>query len=316
MKFFDARQVAAALPFDLLIPVLEQAFRGQTTAPARANHRLPQDGGSAASLLLMPAWNDHGGLGIKIATVFPDNALRQKKTVNAIYCLMDGSDGSPLAVIDGEELTLRRTAAASALASRYLSRKDSASLLMVGSGSLAPYLIEAHSRVRPIEQVNVWGRTPARAEALAKTLSLEQAKLRPVTDLDAALQDADVVSCATLSEAPLVKGKRLRPGQHLDLVGAFLPTMREVDGEAVSRAAVYVDTYAGAENEAGDLLQACAEGAFSFSDIRGDLAQLATKAVPGRESEHSITLFKSVGTALEDLAAAELLLARSGPQVP
>lgn len=312
MKFFDARQVAAALPYNRLIPALERAFKGKTTAPPRAHHRLPQHGGSEASLLLMPAWNDAGGLGVKIATVFPDNALKQQKSVNAIYCLMDGSDGSPLAVFDGEELTLRRTAAASALASRYLSREDSAGLLMVGSGSLAPYLIEAHSSVRPIERVSVWGRTTAKAEALAETLHLDGVETRPVTDLDAALQEVDIVSCATLSNAPLVKGKRLKSGQHLDLVGAYLPSMREADGEAVRRAAVYVDTYGGAESDAGDLLQAQVEGVFEWSDIRGDLKQLATGAVPGRESDHDITLFKSVGTALEDLAAAELLVARAG----
>lgn len=311
MMFYDARQVARGLPYNLLIEALEQAFRGSTMAPPRSHHKLPQPSGTEASLLLMPAWNDNEGLGVKIATVFPDNALRQEKTVNAIYCLLDGTSGRPIAVIDGEELTLRRTAAASALASRYLSQPTADHLLMVGSGKLAPYLIEAHCSERPIKKVSLWGRTPAKTEALAQSLCLDGVEVTPVSDLDAAVGGADIVSCATLSSAPLVKGDLLKPGQHLDLVGAYLPDMRETDGTSVSRAEVYVDTYAGAQSEAGDLLQAQAEGVFDYGDIRGDLAELVVQGAPGRKSADDITLFKSVGTALEDLAAAELLVTRS-----
>lgn len=311
MNFYDAEQVARALPYAELINALERAFQSTTVAPQRAHHGLPQASGNEASLLLMPAWNETGGLGVKIATVFPDNALRQEKSVNAIYCLLDGNSGQPLAVIDGEELTLRRTAAASALASRYLSRQQSATLLMVGTGSLAPYLVRAHAAERPIKRVSIWGRDPAKARALAATLTDVPVAVQSVDDLDAALAEADIVSCATLSSEPLIRGCNLRAGQHLDLVGAYTPTMRETDAEAVQRADVYVDTYAGAKNEAGDLLQASAEGLFSASDIQGDLKELVTHVAAGRQSDQAITLFKSVGTALEDLAAAELLMERS-----
>ena len=309
MQFHDAAQVALALPYDALIDALDAAFRGQVTVPQRAHHALKQPTGTGASLLLMPAWRDGGGIGIKIVSVFPDNALRNKGVVNAVYCLLDRATGEPRAVIDGEELTLRRTGCASALASRYLSRRDSRSLLMVGTGKLAPHLVAAHATVRRFQKISVWGRDAAKADALAGALAADFPVVRPVTDLEAAVRESDVISCATLSPAPLIHGRWLRPGQHLDLVGAFTPQMREADGEALHQSRVFVDTRAGALSEAGDIIQAIAEDLFSEGDLAGDLADLACGRCSGRASAEEITLFKSVGTALEDLAAAELVVA-------
>ena len=311
MDFYDAKQVATALPYAELIPALDAAFRATVTVPPRAHHTLPQASGSDASLLLMPAWREDGDVGVKIVTVYPDNVRQNRGAVNAIFCLLDGRTGAPRAVLDGEELTLRRTAAASALASRYLSRDDSRSLLMVGTGSLAPYLVRAHAAVRPLRELRIWGRTPEKASALADSLRDEFDDVRAVDDLQAAA-DADIVSCATLASEPLLQGDWLRNGQHIDLVGAFTPAMREVDSGAIRRARVFVDTYPGALSEAGDLLQAMAEGAMAESDIQADLAELARGERPGRESAGEVTLFKSVGTALEDLAAAEKVLAAPG----
>ena len=266
-------------------------------------------------LLLMPAWtrdgSDHGFLGVKVVNVFPGNAARGLPSVQGAYLLMRGDTGEPLAVIDGKALTLWRTAAASALAASYLAREDSRRLVMVGAGALAPFLINAHASVRPIAEVSIWNHNAARAEALAEELSGGDFSVRATSDLKAAVRLADIVSCATLSSDPLVWGAWLKPGAHVDLVGAFTPKMRESDDEAVRRARVYVDTRAGALKEAGDIVQPLAARVIEESDIVGDLADLCRNKVGGRASVDEITLFKSVGTALEDLAAAALAYANA-----
>jgi ornithine cyclodeaminase len=256
----------------------------------------------------MPCWQTGKRLGVKIATVYPDNSRHGLSAVHASYFLMDAATGVPLAVLDGTELTHRRTAAASALASKYLSRNDSKTLLMVGTGNLAPHLIAAHATARNIDRVLIWGRREEAARNVAENLSLDSCSIKAVTDLQAGVGEADIISCATLSTEPLIKGVWLRKGQHLDLVGAFRPNMREADSEAVAGAEVYVDTYGGALSEAGDILIAIKEGAIKESDIVGELCELVRGACPGRSSDEAITLFKSVGTALEDLAAAELVM--------
>ena len=306
MQFLNANKVAAALPYDQLIDALDSAFAGDVAVPQRAHLDVPVPGGDDATLLLMPAWAAGRSIGVKIATVFPDNARRSLPAVLASYFLMNGETGEPLAVLDGTELTVRRTAAASALASRYLSRQNARTLLMVGTGNLAPHLVRAHAAARPIDHVIVWGRRQEAAEALVGKLLAESINAEVATDLDGVIPDADIISCATLSTDPLVKGALLRDGQHLDLVGAFKPDMRESDSDAVRRASVYVDTRAGALAEAGDILQAISEGAIAPDDVRGDLAELATGTAEKRVDDATVTLFKSVGTALEDLAAAEL----------
>ena len=310
MQTFDKVAVAAALPYDELITTLDTAFAADVTVPQRVHHAIPQSKGGDASLLLMPAWRSGGKVGVKIVSVYPDNAKRGLGSVNALYTLMDGETGVPEAVIDGDELTLRRTACASALASRRLSRADSTSLLMVGNGRLAPHLIAAHAAVRPLERIRIWGRDFGRAKRLAGELDGRYADIAAVANLPDAVSEADIVSCATLAGAPLVHGRDLRPGQHIDLVGAFTPEMAEADPEALRRARIFVDTYEGARAEAGDILQAIAAGTITDADIVADLGQLA-RGADGRRSDEEITLFKSVGTALEDLAAAELVLARA-----
>jgi len=307
-----AKEVAEALPYDRLIAALDKAFAGDVVAPQRTHHDVRVPGGSDATLLLMPAWFPGRSLGVKIATVYPDNATRSLPAVFASYFLVNGATGEPVAVLDGTELTVRRTAAASALAATYLARQDARRLLMVGTGSLAPHLVRAHATARSIDEVIVWGRRPEAAEKLAGTLRDGSFAVSTATDLDAAIARADIISCATLAAEPLVKGKLLRPGQHLDLVGAFRPEMAEADVECIRRADVYVDTRIGAFSEAGDILQAIDAGVIDRSEVRGELAELAGGTVPGRTDDAAITLFKSVGTALEDLAAAELALQRAG----
>jgi ornithine cyclodeaminase len=250
-----------------------------------------------------------------VVTAFPDNGKRGLPSIYGQYLLLDGATGASLALLDGTMLTKRRTACVSGLASRYLSRPDSRRLLMIGTGALAPQLIRVHAKVRPIEEVAIWGRRPERAQELAQELSqsLPRALGRPISvravfDRKEAVAAADIISCATLSKTPLVEGDWLGAGQHLDLVGAYSLAMRESDDRAVRRARVYVETRAGALKEGGDVALSLANGTIDEDDVIADLFELArgqqTGRLPGDAT--SITLFKSVGAALEDLAAAEL----------
>jgi len=302
----DATAVARALPYDQLIEALALAFGGDIDVPLRAHHEVAVPDATDGTLLLMPAWQPGGSMGVKIVTVFPDNAKLGCPAVLGSYVLMSAESGVPIAFLDGTELTLRRTAAASALASSFLSRSNSTKLLMAGTGNLAPHLIAAHATARPITEICIWGRRREAAEKLAATLANSPFDVTISEALEQAVTEADIISCATLASEPLIEGDWLHAGQHLDLVGAFKPEMREADSRAVSRAAVYVDTRAGGLSEAGDIVQAIEDGSITEADIRGEFRDLVTGSCAGRESDEDITLFKSVGTAIEDLVAAEL----------
>lgn len=302
MRIITAQEVAGALAWPALIERLANTFRHGVEAPPRHHHAMHRPDGEA-TMLLMPAWEQAGYIGMKMVNVFPQNANAGLPAISGLYILCEGQHGTPLACIDGSALTSRRTAAASALAARELSRQDASSLLVVGTGKLAPMLIEAHATVRPIRKVRIWGRNPDKAAALAERFR-DRFDCEAVNDLETAVPEADIISCATLSTEPLIRGEWLQPGSHLDLVGAFRPTMRETDSECLARSEVFVDTYAGAMGEAGDLLQAIDEGAFSETSMRAELAELIRGDKSGRTSDEAITLFKSVGASLEDLAAA------------
>lgn len=302
MRIVTAEQVAAALPWQPLVERLARTFREGVESPPRHHHAMHRPDGEA-TLLLMPAWERAGYIGVKMVNVFPQNADHGLPAISGVYLLSEGRYGQPLACLDGSELTRRRTAAASALAARELAREDAESLLVVGTGKLAPMVIEAHAAVRPIRRLRLWGRHPEKAARLAADYA-ERFDAAVVEDLESACREADIVSCVTLSTAPLIRGAWLAPGTHLDLIGAFRPTMRETDADCLARAEVFVDTYAGAKGEAGDILQAIDEGAFAFGEIRAELAELLRGERTGRSSPEAITLFKSVGASLEDLAAA------------
>ena len=311
LPFFSADQVHAALGYTLLVDALRAAFREGCTVPLRHVHDVTGEGDR---LLLMPAWRPGGDLGVKLATVFPRNRERGVATVSALYVLLDGATGHPRALIDGEALTLRRTAAASALAASYLARKDSANLLVIGTGALAPHMARAHCALRPVGKLLLWGRRPERTHALAAQLRDEGLPAQALADLPSALAQADIVSCATTATEPVVHGALLHPGMHLDLVGGFTPQMREGDDDLIARAEIFVDSYAGALREAGDLVQPLASGVLVRERVRAELAELVAGAHPGRRSPEEITLFKSVGTALEDLCAAGLVVERAPAQ--
>ena len=307
MKVYDKKNVASSLQYGILIEALREAFSSKITAPERTQHTIENKNGSDATLLLMPAWKMGEHIGIKIVSVFPENTTQNMSAVHANYFLMNANNGKPIAIMDGTELTLRRTACASALAADYLAKKNADTLLMVGTGNLAPHMIKAHCVVRDYSRILIWGRNEEKAERLALSLDIKDKEIVAKKDLKEASNVADVISCATLSQRPLIMGDWIKPGQHLDLVGAFTPDMAEADSKAIAMSKIVVDTYEGALSESGELINALKEGRIEKKHILSDLRGLVMEEKNIRNDSNDITLFKSVGTALEDLAAAELV---------
>ena len=315
MRVFSAADLAKVLDYGALIDRIDEFFRIGCTVPVRHHHHIDVPNEDGTTLLLMPAWREGDFVGVKVVTIFPGNRTRALPSVMGTYLILSGKTGQPLASMDGKELTVRRTGAASALASRYLSRPDSRHLLMVGTGSLAPHMIRSHAAARPIDTVTIWGRTPAHADALAKSLAGDSFSVAVTRDLEAGVRAADIISCATLAVQPLVFGRWLKAGQHVDLVGGYRTDMRETDDDAIAKVSLYVDTRDGALKEGGDLTIPIAAGVITAAAVKGDLFDLARGTVAGRQRADDITLFKSVGTAVEDLAAAALAAERLGAQV-
>jgi ornithine cyclodeaminase len=319
MRVFSAADIDAILDFPALIDELAEAMRGGYIAPHRHHHPIERAGEPQATHLLMPAWTESASraglwLGVKAVNVFPGNSARGLPAVMGLYVLMSGRTGETLAALDGTRLTHWRTAAASALAARFLVPADARRLLIVGAGALAPYLARAHASVRPYASITVWNHRPEGAQRLAAALADAGFPARAADDLEAAVSEADVISCATLATAPLIQGRWLGDGQHLDLVGAFTPAMREADDEALRRAQIYVDTDA-ALTEGGDVAVGVAAGVIDRSAVIADLPALC-RGAPGRRTVGEITLFKSVGASVEDLAAAILVWRKSGGAEP
>ncbi len=305
MKILNAAQVAAASPYRDIVEALRQGFREPATTPVRHHHDpLP-----TTTLLLMPAWTAQW-TGLKVVTVKTDNPALGLPTVQGSYLLLDNATGAPVVMMDGTELTRRRTAAASALAADYLARPDASVHAIVGAGALAVHFAKAHAAVRPIAKTLICNRTVEKAEAVAAQLRADGMQAE-ACDIEAAIRQADIVSGVTGSTVALIKGAWIKPGTHIDLAGAFKPGMRETDGDAVAMASVYVDTRDGALAEAGDLIQAQAEGKFDFAAVKGDLFDLTQGRNRGRQNGREITLFKSCGTALEDLATAVMIHVRT-----
>jgi len=322
MRTIDAATVEAMLRYPDLVDVLAEAFRTGAHAPPRHHHTISLDGRPDATWLLMPAWTaaETGAAtagayaGVKLVSVFPDNGVRfAKPAIQGVYLLISTATGEPLALIDAPRLTVWRTAAASALASRHLARPEASRLAMLGAGALAPYLVRAHASVRPIGEVALYNRTRATAVALAGELvrAMPHLAVTVAPDAETAVRGADIVTSATISKEPVIRGAWLSPGTHVDCVGAYRPDMREADDDVIRRARIWVDTRAGALHEAGDIVVPMASGLIGEGDIQGDLYDIARGCSPGRRSAEEITFFKSVGASIEDLAAAIYLYERT-----
>jgi alanine dehydrogenase len=308
MKHIDFDTVLRLAGVASLVEPLRRAFVSHAVTPERAHYDLAAPD-RPRTLLLMPSWQPGGDIGVKIATVFPDNADRGLPSVNAAYVLFSGQTGEPRAWIDGRALTLVRTAAVSALAADLLAPAAPGVLLTVGTGALSRYLVEGHLAVRRYRSVLVWGRDPDKAAAVARDLGARGWPVAVARDLEAAARSADVISCATLAEQPLIEGRWLKPACHLNLIGSFRPGMREADDDCMRGALIAVDTLT-ALTESGDLCEPLARGVIAKDDIclLGDL--IAAKAAPARPRK---TVFKSVGVAHADLAVAEQLVERHRP---
>ena len=306
MRFFTDADIGAALPWAPLIESIEQILiEPDAVAPARTFHTVPDGNGNDAAFLLKPGWVAGEIIGVKAVTVFPDNGAQDLPMVQAGVLLFDGTTGSLVGACEANTLTTRRTAAASAVAAKRLARPDARRLLVVGSGALAPMAVQAHAHVRSYDTIEVWGRNPDKAAAVVAALAADGIGATVPADLDASVAEADVISCVTGATDPLVKGALLRPGAHVDLIGGFNHTMREADDDVVRRASVFVDTYDDAAI-AGDIAQPIESGVMTADDLLADLAGLVAGTHPGRTSDDEVTMFKSAGTALEDLAAARL----------
>jgi len=300
MRFITADEVHEFCAWPALVDALAAAHRGPEPLVGRSelHHSV---GDIRDTYFNLPAWQPGVAMGTKIVTVFPANPDKGPlPAVQALYTLFDGSDGRPLLVIDGTALTYRKTAADSALGAKLLSRPESETLLMVGAGALAPFLVAAHRAVRPsLRKTLVWNRRHDKAIALAADIGGES-----VEDLAAAVHQSDIISTATASTLPLIKGEWLKAGAHLDLVGGFTPEMRECDDEAVRRSSVFVDSRWFAIDQPGDLADPIRRGVISRDAVRADLFQLCKGAMTGRSTAGEITLFKNGGGAHLDLFTA------------
>ena len=310
MLVLDAAAVRARAPMPRLIACLREAFLGGYVVPPR--QVIDASGGASKRLLLvMPAFDAKGAGAVKLSTVSPNNAAQGLPTIQAAIVVFSET-GAPIALLDGASVTQLRTAAASALASQYLSREDSAHLVVIGTGALAPYMAAAHCTMRPIARISVWGRKPERAAATVdaiRALVSRDIEVSVANSAEDAVATADIVTCATSSATPVLHGRWLRRGVFVDLVGSFSPSRREADDDVVMRSRIFVDTFEGAFAEAGDLLDPLARGVLSRERIEGELADLVRGRVAGRSNSDELTLFKSVGTAIEDLAAAQMIVA-------
>ena len=309
MLVIDAERVRTLAPMSRLVDCLDAAFRTGCVVPHRQVVAMP--GLDEGRLFLsMPAFSYNGGAIVKVVTVCPENSLKGLPTIQGAIIVFSDS-GKPMALLDGTTVTHMRTGAASALASRYLSRPDSTHLVVMGTGALAPFMAEAHCAVRPIGKVTVWGRRLERAietvEAIRSRVG-RGVEVAVTNSIEKAVRDADIVSCSTSSAEPVLSGIWLKPGAFVDLVGSFSPSKREADDEVMTRSRIFVDTLEGAMSEAGDILIPMGRGLISRQRVEGEIADLVSGRIKGRVNPDEITLFKSVGTALEDLAASRLIL--------
>ena len=305
MKILTAEDVHAALSYPAMVDALQEAYSGSFNMPPRQVFLLDDQPDNYDAFAVLPSWNDEL-VAVKSFTYFPDNPKPKYASLYSKIMLFDRKHGEPLALVDGTSVTFWRTAGISGLASRLLSRENSKTLLLLGTGNLAPYIIRAQLSVRPIDRVIVWGRTLGNAQAVVEQLAKENDAVRfeVANDLQAACGEADIIVSATGSHEPLVFGDWVRPGTHTNFIGNHHATKRECDTALVAKSKVYADSYVNCFKEAGEVLVPINEGAISKDHVVGELTQMCSGAVSLRESGDEITLFKSIGMALSDLVGA------------
>lgn len=311
LQYFDASVISDSLSYSELLVSLKQAFAQPHNLPDRLHYEVGERLDIDTRLLVMVAWGAEHYLGVKMVTLCSDNAAQGLPTLSGVYCLFDGKTGLPLAMLDGAELTACRTAAASVLAAKCLVNSVPDTVLIMGAGKLSTYYIKAYAEIMKPETILLWNRDIGKAEAIVESLTLSDTNLDVATDIESAVIQADIISTITSSTEPLFPGTWCKPGCHLDLVGGYRSDMREVDDDLIRRAMIYVDTYQGAFDEAGDIIDPLNRGVISKQDIHADLAELVRGKDIIQDDRKDLTVFKSVGTAIEDLAAAVLVYERN-----
>jgi ornithine cyclodeaminase len=310
MLALSRREVYELVPMRTAIELMKQVFAdlsaGRTVSPLRTPIEVPDVTGVT---LFMPAYvSSAPGLGLKVVSVFPRNRTLGKPTIHAIVVLVDPSTGEPLALLDGTYLTALRTGAASGAATDVLARVDARVLTCIGAGAQGPTQAWAVTCVRPIETIYVYDLDTAAAASFEHRLrNLDpslSARVIPVTDLSAAVRQSDVICTATTAREPVLSDSDVQPGVHINAIGAFTPEMQEIPARTVARAYVVVDSVEAALAEAGDLIKPLQEGSISRDQIRVELGQVVAGKAPGRTSPEQVTLFKSVGNAVQDIVVA------------
>jgi ornithine cyclodeaminase len=305
MHHFDSKAVEKALPYPLLANALAQGLQQAIEAPPRS-HLTPNH--DASCVLIMPAWRPHQLMGVKLVSVWPGNNAKGESAVSGVYVLISCENGHPVAVLDGTALTLRRTAAAAALAARRLARQNSRTLAMLGTGALSVPLVQAHMDVMPFDSVLVWGRQVGKAQAVVAQLQQQGIAASAATDLEQTLAQADVVAAATTATEPFICTDWVRPGTHLGLIGAFTAQMAEAEPALMAQAQVFADSRSAVLEKGGEVFQAIQQGLIAPAAIQAELAELAAQPEGHwRRDAQAITVFKSVGFASLDLIAAELV---------
>jgi len=309
MKVIDAQEVHAALSYPALIDALGEAFAGSYQQPPRQVFLLDDAPDNFDAFALLPAWNEEI-IAVKAFTYFPSNSEPYKLLYSKVL-IFDRQHGEPLALVDGTTCTFWRTGGTSGLVTRLLSREDSSTMLLLGTGNLATYMIRANATVRPLSKIMVLGRTdgmPPAAEAEAVVASvadeLPHIEFSVISDLERACGEADIIVCATASPDPLIKGSWIKEGTHLDFIGNHHADKRECDTEVITRGKVYVDSYVNAFKEAGEILVPIEEGVFRKEDVVAELAEMCSGNATLRTDDKEITVFKAIGQALADLVAA------------
>ena len=307
MHMFDAESVHRLLPYEELIPALLEMHEGEMPVGDGVYTDDPE--GTGNMFVTLPGWLGGQLIVVKMVGVFPANRDRDPPigSVLGAVAAFDAENGAPVFVADGEAMTYRKTAAISGLGTALLAPPKPRKLLVVGAGGLGPHVAMAHIAARPsLSRVRIWNRTAPRAEALAADLRAQGIQAEATKDLDAAVAEADVISCVTMSRKPLVKGALLKPGAHVDLVGAYLPDMREADDDTMRRGTVYTCCDRG-RGEVGELSLPVSTGALSWDDIRGDAFGIVQGQDTGRSSENEITVYKNIGGAHQDVFTSVIL---------
>lgn len=310
IPFLDADAIRGAVPLEDLLDAVEAAYRdvagGRDRSPLRSHVAL-----DAGDLLVMPGVRQGGaGASVKIVTIMPGNAERGLPTVQAVVAWIDAETGRPVALLDGATVTAMRTGAASGVATRLLARPDAARLAIIGAGDQAEWQLLAVAAARPISEVLVHARRPEGRAAFAERMAAATGiPVRAVDTAREAVEEADVICCATTSESPVFEAGWVRPGTHVNGIGSFRLGMVELPPELFARARVVaVDAHEAARSEAGDLMAAVDSGLVREDDLV-EIGSIEREWAGARPSE-AITVFKSVGLAIQDVAAAELVVGR------